>query len=89
MILTTNLTAGTTYSGQTTANDYVYQTTVEYVSGLLDNSSDGINHADTVALNDSFAIDGLVALMTVHILQQPQSATASSYVFAEIDWHHS
>ncbi|KAI0322381.1 hypothetical protein OF83DRAFT_799235 [Amylostereum chailletii] len=78
VIPTNNLTNSSTYSGQTTASDYVYQTSVQYVSGLLDNSSDGINHADTVSVDGQFAIDGLVALLSVNVLQQPTSATANS-----------
>ncbi|KAI0031915.1 hypothetical protein K488DRAFT_51090 [Vararia minispora EC-137] len=73
VIPTPNLTNTSTYTGQTTMNSYVYQTTVQYASGLLANSSNGINHASSVSVNGLPAIDGLVALMTVRILQRPAS----------------
>jgi hypothetical protein len=37
-----------TLVGQTSFNGYTYQTTATYVSGLLSNTSDGINHYITV-----------------------------------------
>jgi hypothetical protein len=77
VIDTFSLTNTSTYTGQTTMNNYVYQTTVAYTSGYLQNSSDGINHGDSVSVNGLPAIDGLVALMTVRILSRP---AASRYV---------
>ncbi|KAF8443216.1 hypothetical protein L210DRAFT_3166027 [Boletus edulis BED1] len=67
IIPTSKLTNSSTYSGSTSFNGYTYHTTVNYVSGLLQNSSVGINHFQTVAVNDTSAIDGLVAVMTVKI----------------------
>ena len=77
-IPTSNLTNSSTYSGQSSANGYTYQTDVIYVSGLLSNTSDGINHYQTVATDGNNAIDGLVAVLTVKITQQPQQSASSS-----------
>ncbi|TFK52349.1 hypothetical protein OE88DRAFT_1657558 [Heliocybe sulcata] len=70
-IPTANLTNSSSYSGSTSAQGYTYQTSVNYVSGLLQNTSDGINHYLTVGVNGSNAIDGLVAVMEVHISARP------------------
>ena len=76
LIPTLDLTNTSTYSGQTTFNNYTYQTDVTYVPGLLSNSSDGVNHYITVEEDGRPAIDGLVAVMQVKIISRP----ASSYV---------
>ena len=76
-IPTSNLTNSSTYSGSTSANGYTYQTDVQYVSGLLGNTSEGINHFQSFTTN---AVDGLVAVLTVHITQAPREASSSSYV---------
>ncbi|KAI0064156.1 hypothetical protein BV25DRAFT_348229 [Artomyces pyxidatus] len=78
IIPTANVTNQTTYSGQTSFNGYVYQTSVQYVSGLLPNGSDGINHFGSVGANGTNAVDGLSALMTVKILQQPAKTKSSA-----------
>ncbi|KAH0826186.1 hypothetical protein J3R83DRAFT_5618 [Lanmaoa asiatica] len=78
IIPTSTVTNASTYSGQTSFNGYTYKTTVNYVSGLLQNTSDGINHYQTVAVNGANAVDGLVAVMTVNITSQP--STTSRYV---------
>lgn len=44
---------------------------MQYVSGLLPNTSDGINHFVTVGANGISAVDGLVAVMDVKITQRP------------------
>lgn len=78
-IPTSNLTNSSTFSGHSSAGGYTYQTDVLYVSGLLSNTSEGINHFQSVADDGDNAIDGLVAVMTVKITQQPQrTASASS-----------
>lgn len=41
---TGNTTNSSTFSGTSTYNNFTYQTDVKYVSGLLNASSDGINH---------------------------------------------
>ena len=71
IISTSNLTNASTYSGQTSFNGYTYHTSVNYVPGLLQNSSVGINHFESVAANGLNAIDGLVAVLTVKITSQP------------------
>ncbi|KAH7096439.1 hypothetical protein BKA62DRAFT_719682 [Auriculariales sp. MPI-PUGE-AT-0066] len=70
-IPTPDLTAGATYVGSTSFGNYTYETTATYVSGLLSNSSDGVNHLQTVPVNGRAAIDGLVAVLTVKITGYP------------------
>jgi len=77
LIPTANLTNGTTYSGQTSYGGYVYQTSVQYVSGHLSNTSNGINHFVTVGANGTSAVDGLIAMLNVKILSAPSGATKS------------
>ncbi|KAH9979891.1 hypothetical protein BGW80DRAFT_1271078 [Lactifluus volemus] len=77
LIPTANLTNGTTYSGQTSYGGYVYQTSVQYVSGHLSNTSNGINHFVTVGANGTDAVDGLIAMLNVKILSAPSGATKS------------
>jgi len=71
IIDTATVSDGSTFSGQTQAGGYVYSTSVQYVSGLLPNTSNGINHGSTVGVNGMNAIDGLVAVWQVTIVQQP------------------
>lgn len=78
LIPTANLTNGTTYSGQTSYGGYVYQNSVQYVTGYLTNTSSGINHYLSVGANGTNAVDGLVALLTVKILSSPVGATKTS-----------
>ncbi|KAI0685621.1 hypothetical protein BC835DRAFT_1455583 [Cytidiella melzeri] len=75
IIPSANLTAGAQYSGSTSFNNYTYQTDVQYVSGLLSATSDGINHYLTVSVDGAPAIDGLVAIMQVKITARPASAS--------------
>ncbi|KAG9316030.1 hypothetical protein JVU11DRAFT_3692 [Chiua virens] len=77
IITTSNLTNASAYSGSTSFNGYAYHTTVNYVSGLLQNTSVGINHYDTVGVNGTNAIDGLVAVMTVNITSQPAKTSSA------------
>lgn len=64
----------------------MYETNVQYVSGYLSNSSNGINHYLSVGANGTNAVDGLVAMMNVKILTSPVSGSSktSSYVFFHI-----
>ncbi|KAF8260263.1 hypothetical protein EI94DRAFT_918191 [Lactarius quietus] len=78
VILTANVTNTTTFSGQTSYGGYVYQNSVQYVSGYLTNGSNGINHYLSVGANGTNAVDGLVALLTVKILSSPVGATKTS-----------
>jgi hypothetical protein len=77
-IPTASLTNTTTYSGQTSYGGYTYQTTVAYTSGLLQNSSNGINHYGSVGAGLPTAIDGLVAVLNIKITARPQT---TSYAF--------
>ncbi|KAG6902624.1 hypothetical protein C0995_014230 [Termitomyces sp. Mi166 len=61
--------------GSTSANGFTYHSDILYVSGLLSNTSDGINHNVTVAVNGSNAVDGLVAILTVKITEKPQTTS--------------
>lgn len=70
-IPTLNLTNSSTFSGSTSYNGYTYKTDVSYVSGLLENTSIGINHNLTVGGNGISACDGLVAVLTVRITAAP------------------
>lgn len=71
LIKTTEVTNTSTFSGRTTYGNYTYQTDVAYVSGLLANSSNGVNHYLSVGANGTNAADGLVAVMHVKIVERP------------------
>ncbi|KAG2147032.1 hypothetical protein BD769DRAFT_1636090 [Suillus cothurnatus] len=75
---TANLTNTSTYSGQTSFNNFTYATTATYVSGLLQNTSSGINHYQSVPVNGQNAIDGLVAVLTVKMVQQSVSSSSGA-----------
>lgn len=74
---TANLTNTTTYAGSTQSNGYTYHTDIRYVSGMLGNTNLGINHNFTVSVDGVNAVDGLVAVLDVRIMQSPPE---SSYV---------
>jgi len=86
IINTAALSNASTYSGQTQNGGYVYQTTVQYVSGLLSNTSDAINHAATVSGNGTNAIDGLVAVLEAKIVQRPQGSSSSGALRVSSPW---
>jgi len=75
-IPTSNLTNGSTFSGTTSWANYTYTSQVTYVSGLLQNTSVGINHNSTVGVNGVPAIDGLVAVVDVKITGAPRTSFA-------------
>lgn len=77
-INTNSLTNASTFQGQTTFNGYTYHTTVTYVSGILKNTSDGVNHAGEVAPPGGYAMDGLVSVFEAHIVGKPTAAKSSS-----------
>lgn len=77
IIPTLNLTNQSSYSGQSSYGGYVYYTQVNYVSGLVPNTSDGINHYLTVGGDGVNAADGLVAMWTVSILEAPAGSSSS------------
>ncbi|KIY72515.1 hypothetical protein CYLTODRAFT_417903 [Cylindrobasidium torrendii FP15055 ss-10] len=69
---------GARYSGATSYGGYTYNTTINYVSGLLSNTSIGINHNATVEIPGvTNAVDGLVAVFEVSITGRPDGTTAS------------
>jgi len=73
-------------SGTTSANGYTYLTVATYVSGLLANSSIGINHNDTVTTAGGLpAQDGLVAVLVVTFGNASTSSTSSAKNAAKID----
>ncbi|KAJ6622640.1 hypothetical protein B0H10DRAFT_893389 [Mycena sp. CBHHK59/15] len=73
-----SLTNTSTFSGTTQYGGYTYAASIAYVSGLLSNTSDGINHNATVSVGGVPAIDGLVAVMDVQITAKPANATSSA-----------
>ncbi|KAJ3783022.1 hypothetical protein GGU10DRAFT_296916 [Lentinula aff. detonsa] len=77
-IPTESLTNSSSYSGNTSFNGFNFSTTVQYVSGLLPNTSVGINHNLTVATNGESAVDGLVAVLTVKITATNTTASPTS-----------
>ncbi|KIY72513.1 hypothetical protein CYLTODRAFT_417901 [Cylindrobasidium torrendii FP15055 ss-10] len=74
---TRSLKAGATYSGTSSHEGWTYETSVEYVSGLLQNTSVGINHNNSVPVDGANAIDGLVAVLQVKITERPANDTDS------------
>ncbi|KAI0712014.1 hypothetical protein C8Q76DRAFT_796910 [Earliella scabrosa] len=77
-----NITNGTTYSGQTSFNGYTYRTDAIYLSGILSNSTDGLNHASKVGGNGVQALDGLVAVLTVRVVSTPPAQDNNGAVSA-------
>ncbi|KAL1747126.1 hypothetical protein HDZ31DRAFT_80707 [Schizophyllum fasciatum] len=69
-----SLSDGKSFSGSSEYNGYKYQTDVEYKSGLLDATSDGINHYQSVPADGQPAIDGYVAVLTVKITERGQTS---------------
>lgn len=78
-IATAQLTAGTEYVGSTVFAGYTYQTTATYVAGLLGNTSDGVNHFQSVPIDGRAAMDGLVAVLTVRITGVPEGAAKPNH----------
>jgi hypothetical protein len=69
-VATRSVKAGDTFEVETSWNGWTYRTDAEYVAGLLDATSEGINHADTVGVDGKPSVDGLVAVLTVSITQK-------------------
>ena len=86
LIPTEQVTNQSTYSGRTSFGNYTYQTDVSYVSGLLQNTSQGINHYLTVGGHGINAVDGLVAVMQVKIVDRP---AVSEIRMTEVGTHRS
>lgn len=76
IIDTSAISNTSTFSGSTQYGGYTYQTSVQYVSGLLPNTSVGINHNLTVSVNGVPACDGLVALLDVKITTKPAGSSS-------------
>ncbi|KAF8182326.1 hypothetical protein BJ912DRAFT_978603 [Pholiota molesta] len=71
------LTNGTTFTSTTSFANYTYQTRIQYVAGLLQNTSIGINHNITVQIEGvANATDGLVAVLEVSITGTPHTSIA-------------
>jgi len=79
ILSTLNITDGTTYVGSTSSNGYTYETNIRYTSGLLSNTSVGINHNITVPADGRNAVDGLVAVLDVRISQSPPTSSCVSF----------
>ncbi|WOO82437.1 uncharacterized protein LOC62_04G005926 [Vanrija pseudolonga] len=73
-----NVTNATVFTGNVTYGNYSYSTEARYVSGLLNASSDGVNHYITVEVDNHPAIDGLVAVLTVKITARPPGVKAAA-----------
>ncbi|KAG7445572.1 uncharacterized protein BT62DRAFT_932698 [Guyanagaster necrorhizus] len=79
VIPTLTLTNASTFSGSTSYGNYTYQTSVMYASGLLQNTSIGINHNLTVWVEGvTNAVDGLVAVLDVSISERPANSSSGS-----------
>ncbi|KAG8969500.1 hypothetical protein FRC03_002361 [Tulasnella sp. 419] len=63
---------GGIFVGNTAYNGWTYETTAIYMTGLLGNSSVGVNHPVTVEEDGRPAMDGLVAVLTVKVVGQPE-----------------
>lgn len=69
-INTTGLKPGDRFEGESSYQDWTFHTVAEYVGGLLERTSIGINHAETVG-GGGPAIDGLVAVITSKVVSKP------------------
>ncbi|KAI0821960.1 hypothetical protein BC628DRAFT_1422131 [Trametes gibbosa] len=86
LIPTGNVTNGTTYSGQTSFGGFTYKTDALYLSGILSNSSAGVNHDQTVGNADTLPVDGLVAVLTVSIVSRPVQASGALQLLSVPSW---
>lgn len=78
VIPTLNLTADHAYTGRTSANGYTYFTDIKFVTGLLENTNDGINHNTTVQIEGVVnSTDGYVAVFEVRIEERPEGSGVS------------
>ncbi|CAK5283865.1 unnamed protein product [Mycena citricolor] len=74
---TFSLTNTSTFSGTKSYAGFVYSVGISYVSGLLSNTSYGINHNLSVPINGLNAIDGLVAVLDIKVVTKPANATSA------------
>jgi hypothetical protein len=77
-IQTNSLNNASAFSGNTNFSGFSYSTSIQYVSGLLPNTSIGINHNLTVVTDGRNAIDGLVAVLTAKITASNASSSSNS-----------
>lgn len=70
-----NLTDGTTFDGETSSGNWTYHTTIKYVTGILPNTSDAINHNLTVIVPGINASDGMFAVLDVQVVAEPAKAS--------------
>ncbi|KAK0504384.1 hypothetical protein EDD18DRAFT_1133383 [Armillaria luteobubalina] len=76
---TLTLTSSSTFSGTSSSQGYTYRTDITYVTGLLQNTSIGINHNQSVSNNGAVnAVDGLVAVFNVSITGTPSASASNS-----------
>ncbi|SJL07923.1 uncharacterized protein ARMOST_11281 [Armillaria ostoyae] len=76
---TLTLTGSSKFSGTSSSQGYTYRTDIMYVTGLLQNTSIGINHNQSVSNNGAVnAVDGLVAVFNVSITGTPGASDSSS-----------
>lgn len=81
VIPTFNLTAASAYEGSSSYEGYTYHTKVTYVSGMLSNSSIGVNHNESVRIDGVVnAVDGLVAVLDVQIVERPAKSNDGTIV---------
>jgi hypothetical protein len=73
-----------TFSGSTSFGGYTYQTDALYGTGLLPNTSIGINHNITVGINGANAVDGFVGVLTVRITQRPSQPSSVTPYFHDM-----
>nr|VWO96323.1 Acetolactate synthase (EC [Ganoderma boninense] len=86
LIPTGNITNGTTYSGKTSFANYTYSTDALYLTGILSNSSSGLNHASSVGGDGVEAVDGLVAVLTVKVLSTPPPSANGALPSLSTPW---
>ncbi|KAM5533632.1 hypothetical protein V8D89_012745 [Ganoderma adspersum] len=86
LIPTGNVTNGTTYSGKTSFGNYTYNTDAVYLTGILSNSTSGLNHASSVGGDGVEAVDGLVAVLTVKVLSTPPPTSSGALPSLSAPW---
>ena len=62
--------------------NYTYQTDALYLSGILQNDTDGLNHASTVGGDGVLAVDGFVAVLTIKITVTPSVQSRCAHVLS-------
>ncbi|KAL6302025.1 hypothetical protein BKA93DRAFT_439530 [Sparassis latifolia] len=86
IIDTSKVNSSSTYSGQTSFNGYTYRTTAQYEAGYAQNTSYNINHNWTVSNNVTNAIDGLIVVLTVQVVDKPATSSAAPAIPWPTSW---